>query len=213
MDVWIEFKNASKWQAKALFRNFFPSSDADVGTVDDEPVLEMPVPPSPTNSTLSTLFSDAFSGLSSASGSESPSLSAASLSRPGTDTPATPITPLKDGDDARALLPPAMEEHLVACAQARKPLSAMRLEQLAADFAEAIPDEEFSVAALQGCECSCFCCAPAPHCPFAGARLRHDRRRFVLLFRRFTLLPKRARSALRARVTTRSDYVRAWRPC
>ncbi|THU98917.1 P-loop containing nucleoside triphosphate hydrolase protein [Dendrothele bispora CBS 962.96] len=29
MDVWIEFKNASKWQAEALFRNFFPCADND----------------------------------------------------------------------------------------------------------------------------------------------------------------------------------------
>ncbi|KDR66353.1 hypothetical protein GALMADRAFT_1157881 [Galerina marginata CBS 339.88] len=29
MDVWVEFKNASKWQAEALFRNFFPSEDED----------------------------------------------------------------------------------------------------------------------------------------------------------------------------------------
>src|ERR1700728_3789155 len=35
MDVWIEFRNASKWQAEALFRNFFPSTDDD-----DEPILE-----------------------------------------------------------------------------------------------------------------------------------------------------------------------------
>ncbi|KAK1226320.1 hypothetical protein PQX77_010705 [Marasmius sp. AFHP31] len=29
MDVWVEFKNASKWQAEALFRNFFPSVEED----------------------------------------------------------------------------------------------------------------------------------------------------------------------------------------
>ncbi|KAL0069943.1 hypothetical protein AAF712_002838 [Marasmius tenuissimus] len=29
MDVWVEFKNASKWQAEALFRNFFPSVEDD----------------------------------------------------------------------------------------------------------------------------------------------------------------------------------------
>ena len=34
MDVWVEFKNASKWQAELLFRNFFPSTD------DDNEVLE-----------------------------------------------------------------------------------------------------------------------------------------------------------------------------
>ncbi|KAF4610002.1 hypothetical protein D9613_010330 [Agrocybe pediades] len=27
MDVWVEFKNATKWQAEALFRNFFPCED------------------------------------------------------------------------------------------------------------------------------------------------------------------------------------------
>ena len=47
-----------------------------------------------------------------------------------------------------------MEEHLAACAAARKPLSAAQLERLACVFAENIPDEEFSVAALQGCKCS-----------------------------------------------------------
>ena len=29
MDVWVEFKDASKWQAEALFRNFFPSAEED----------------------------------------------------------------------------------------------------------------------------------------------------------------------------------------
>ncbi|KAF5331372.1 hypothetical protein D9611_011898 [Ephemerocybe angulata] len=29
MDVWIEFKNASRWQAEALFRNFFPCDEGD----------------------------------------------------------------------------------------------------------------------------------------------------------------------------------------
>ncbi|KAI0033521.1 P-loop containing nucleoside triphosphate hydrolase protein [Vararia minispora EC-137] len=145
MDVWIEFKNASKWQAKALFRNFFPSADADAAA-DDAEALEIPPPPSPTSSTFSTLFSDAFSGLSSASGSQSPSLSSTSISRQGSVR--GPSTPVKT--EGEQYLPPTMEEHLAACAQARKPLSAARLEQLATDFAEAIPDEEFSVAALQG---------------------------------------------------------------
>ena len=27
MDVWVEFKNASRWQAEALFRNFFPCEE------------------------------------------------------------------------------------------------------------------------------------------------------------------------------------------
>lgn len=153
MDVWIEFKNASKWQAKNLFRNFFPSADADAS--DDADNLDIPVPPSPSASTassgISTLFSDAFSGISSASGSQSPALSSSSLSQPGSvrGMPGTPIKAEGEGDVAQ-YIQPAMEEHLAACAQVRKPLSAARLEQLAADFGDAIPDEEFSVAALQG---------------------------------------------------------------
>ncbi|TFK20759.1 P-loop containing nucleoside triphosphate hydrolase protein [Coprinopsis marcescibilis] len=38
MDVWIEFKNASKWQAEALFRNFFPAAEEedDEAEIDEE---------------------------------------------------------------------------------------------------------------------------------------------------------------------------------
>lgn len=28
-DVWVEFRNASKWQAELLFRDFFPLTDGD----------------------------------------------------------------------------------------------------------------------------------------------------------------------------------------
>jgi chaperone BCS1 len=50
----------------------------------------------------------------------------------------------------------AVEEHVAACAHVVPPLSAARLAQLAKDFADSIPDEGFSVAALQGCEYSFF---------------------------------------------------------
>ncbi|EPQ56811.1 P-loop containing nucleoside triphosphate hydrolase protein, partial [Gloeophyllum trabeum ATCC 11539] len=36
MDVWIEFKNASKWQAEQLFRNFFPSTDDEGNSGADD---------------------------------------------------------------------------------------------------------------------------------------------------------------------------------
>ena len=36
MDVWVEFRNASKWQAELLFRNFFPSIDDDDEIVGDD---------------------------------------------------------------------------------------------------------------------------------------------------------------------------------
>ena len=64
MDVWIEFKHASKWQAEALFRNFFPSiEDCEFNDIDptmlDEISLDetsefisgSPVPASPISNT------------------------------------------------------------------------------------------------------------------------------------------------------------------
>ena len=84
MDVWVEFRNASKWQAELLFRNFFPAADGDCDT--ESITLEMPSPPSPAvpapgtpSSTLSSLFSETFAGLSSAS-SSSTSISLPSVS-------------------------------------------------------------------------------------------------------------------------------------
>ena len=144
----------SKWQAKGLFQNFFPAADGESDT--DSITLEMPSPPSPApapgtpSSTLSSLFSETFAGLSSASSS------AASPSTPSTSRRGSVAqTPSKNLDESAEAEKRAMEEHLAACAAARKPLSAAQLERLACVFAENIPDEEFSVAALQGCEC-CF---------------------------------------------------------
>ena len=52
-----------------------------------------------------------------------------------------------------------VEEHVTACAHVAPPLSAAHLAQLTKQFADAIPDEGFSIAVLQGCEypmaCSC----------------------------------------------------------
>ncbi|TFY77779.1 hypothetical protein EWM64_g6233, partial [Hericium alpestre] len=135
MDVWIEFKNASRWQAEALFRNFFPSSDAEPATpAEKELVLDaaeleginIPSPPSPASSTLSTLFSDAFSGLSSmspgspsGSGSGTPSIS--SVSSPGSTSRRSMSVSGPDSKNAfgaknEAYVPPAVEEHIAACA-------------------------------------------------------------------------------------------------
>ncbi|KAI9459906.1 P-loop containing nucleoside triphosphate hydrolase protein [Lactarius psammicola] len=165
MDVWIEFKNASKFQAEHLFRNFFPSADADAALASNieletelEP-LEMPAPSSPATSQLSSLFSEALSGLSTAS-SRSGSLSP--LSSP---TPAGSHSRSRRSESVSSRVggakseisevpSPAVEEHVAACAHAAPPLSAAQLAQLAKQFADSIPDEGFSVAALQGCECS-----------------------------------------------------------
>ncbi|KAI0043678.1 P-loop containing nucleoside triphosphate hydrolase protein [Auriscalpium vulgare] len=152
MDVWIEFKNASKWQAEALFRNFFPSAEAEMPLDDtDLEPLEIPSPPSPASSQLSSLSSDAFFGLSSAS---TPSLSGLSspptASRPSSRRSESISSRSGAGAKNEAYLPPAVEEHVAACAHSAPPLSAARLALLAKEFADSIPDEEFSVAALQG---------------------------------------------------------------
>lgn len=159
MDVWIEFKNASKFQAEHLFRNFFPSSDAEMAAnieleTELEP-LEMPAPSSPTTSQLSSLFSEALSGLSSAS-SRSGSLSPLSSPTPGGSRRRSDSVSSRAGAKSEAEtseISSAVEEHVAACAHAAPPLSAARLAQLAKQFADSIPDEGFSVAALQGCEC------------------------------------------------------------
>ena len=94
MDVWINFKNATKWQAEGIFKCFFPSAAA------------------------------------AASGAAS------------TETDGTP------GPDEGA--------QQLAQSRRKQPihgvplLSAEELEALAKKFAEAIPEDEMSVASLQG---------------------------------------------------------------
>ncbi|TFK90646.1 P-loop containing nucleoside triphosphate hydrolase protein [Polyporus arcularius HHB13444] len=178
MDVWIEFKNASKWQAELLFRNFFPSTDEDNAPIEgDLDSIELPMtPPSPSaaSSSGSTLFSTISSTYSSVPTSPS-----------GSSTPLSPLSSMPDGLPARsrtsstaglstgatkgkertrtvsdagllnqAYLPPPVEAEIMDAKHSAKPLDGATLAALAKKFADSIPDEEFSVAALQGCECS-----------------------------------------------------------
>lgn len=160
MDVWIEFKNASKWQAELLFRNFFPSTDEDNVELEGElEGIELPVPPSPTES--SSGVSSLFSSLSSPTGSSMslPTFGSTTASEPSTSPP-TPSTshsklkatkaPVVDGLKNQAYLPPAVEEEIASCKHSAPPLDGETLAKLGKAFADAIPDEEFSVAALQG---------------------------------------------------------------
>jgi chaperone BCS1 len=161
MDVWIEFKNASKWQAEALFRNFFPSTEDDEDGDDEGDItleggvldgIDLPNPPSSpttTTTTASTTWSLSQSRSSSSTCLSSPPASSPS---PSNDKLPTPM-PLGDfGSKNTAYLPPPVEEHIAASQHSAKPLDAATLAMLAKRFADAIPDEEFSVAALQGCE-------------------------------------------------------------
>ncbi|RDB24217.1 putative mitochondrial chaperone BCS1-B [Hypsizygus marmoreus] len=162
MDVWVEFKNASKWQAEALFRNFFPSTDDDLmeGEVDVVP----PPAPSPSihvaTQSSSSLWSmsPSFSSSSVASSFSSTPLSSSSSSPVSTNVPLFPNTaasmttePLPQfGASNQAYLPPPVEEHILASQHSAKPLDGVTLAMLAKKFADGVPEEEFSVAALQG---------------------------------------------------------------
>lgn len=52
----------------------------------------------------------------------------------------------------QAYLPPPVEEEIAAFKHTAPPLDGVTLSKLAKQFADAIPDEEFSVASLQGCK-------------------------------------------------------------
>lgn len=150
MDVWVEFKNASKWQAEALFRNFFPSTedqeaiDKDDITLDPGELAGIEIPSSPVSSSSGSGASTLWSLSPSFSGSTSSLVSAVtSASQKSKDT---------FGSQNTAYLPPPIEEHIAAFQHSAKPLDAAKLAHLAKQFADSIPEEEFSVAALQGCE-------------------------------------------------------------
>jgi len=121
MDVWIEFRNASKFQAEGLFRNFFPAAEESDG-------VDLPTP---------TLFSASSMSTSTPVPEGPKPVSTSTDTSPATDAPKS----LKD-------TLPSLES---ASALGSTPLTAARLSELAKIFADSIPEEEFSVAELQGC--------------------------------------------------------------
>jgi chaperone BCS1 len=155
MDVWIEFRNASKWQAEALFRNFFPSTDEDNVVLEgDLEGVDLPGPAPPPQSPLTSP-----SSISSTLWSMSPSFSSSSSDLSSSPSPSPSVAvpgPEVFGAKNQAYMPPAVEEHIAACQHSAKPLDGAKLAGLAKMFADSIPDEEFSVAALQGCEFADF---------------------------------------------------------
>lgn len=124
MDVWIEFRNASKFQAEGLFRNFFP--------VAEEFEAE------------STPSSSLFSSYNSSTAATPPT----APTTPAPSTPSTSATP--SADAAPQSLKDALPTLESASSLGTTLLDAARLSELAKAFAEAVPNEEFSVAELQG---------------------------------------------------------------
>lgn len=200
MDVWIEFRNASKWQAEALFRNFFPCAEDEI-PIDESELegVEIPVEinegpkspskayvatpstptsssststlphlsPSPSTSGVSSLWSLASSAtslISPLSGSaveQNPS--ASPITKAEATTPKKP-TPAQNGligseqfgASNTAYRPPPPAESVLNSRHSAAPLDKKALNDLAKKFADGIPEEEFSVAGLQGCELCLF---------------------------------------------------------
>ncbi|QRW08447.1 mitochondrial chaperone BCS1 [Ceratobasidium sp. AG-Ba] len=109
MDVWIEFKNASKWQAEQLFNNFFPASSADSIPPGPPPTIEEE------KRAAGIPVDDCECKCKGHSQDQK----------------------MTDGTSTPTLSP-------------SKPLDAATLAQLAKKFSASIPDDEFSVASLQG---------------------------------------------------------------
>lgn len=155
MDVWVEFKNASKWQAEALFRNFFPSTEEDEPTEAELASIVLPSPSSvpvtpsdltsnPDSDAMFTMGSSLPSSASSTSISSMTTRESSVRSRTMSEvgTPSTSSTP--------KYLPPAVEDEIVEFQHSAPPIDAAMLSRLARQFADSIPEDEFSVAALQG---------------------------------------------------------------
>lgn len=124
MDVWVEFRNASKYQAEGLFRNFFPAHEDDI----EIKVESIPVDSdgTPSLSRTDSMISSASSSATTSTGTSTPSTKGALISQE-----AAPSLEHASPLDAERLTP-------------------ARLSELAKLFADSIPEEEFSVAALQG---------------------------------------------------------------
>ncbi|KAJ7457828.1 P-loop containing nucleoside triphosphate hydrolase protein [Mycena latifolia] len=144
MDVWVEFKNSSKWQAEALFRNFFPSTDEDELPLDDGEI-ELPGTPQSASASTSSLWS-ASTLTSSSSGSSAGGSPAAKKAAAPKEVPALP----QFGSSNKAYLPPPVAPEIVSAQHSARPLDGKTLAGLAKRFADSIPEGEFSVAALQG---------------------------------------------------------------
>ena len=192
MDVWVEFKNASRWQAEALFRNFFPSeeeeelaSDEEIEGLDIDKNLHVHARvgranvrtfvPSPEEATrdlsvsseqhvsapspiwsLSTSIASSATSLISGQSSLLQSLPTASLPSSFSGTPIQSPSPCPSsqfGATNTAYLPPPPEPKVTV-----KALDKKTLALLAKKFADGVPEEEFSVASLQGCESILLIC-------------------------------------------------------
>ncbi|KAL5532989.1 hypothetical protein ACEPAF_4763 [Sanghuangporus sanghuang] len=152
MDVWIEFKNASPWQAEALFRNFFPCAEDEAeaiiereGELDGISLPSVPGTPTTTASSGSGSLSDISSFSMNTSSSSVSSVGTPSMKPESSSPPRTGF-----GSQNTAYLPPPPDPEIASASHSARPLDRATLSRLAKQFADSIPKDEFSVAALQG---------------------------------------------------------------
>ena len=96
----------------------------------------MSVPSSPAAGQLSSLFSEALSSLSSASSCSGSLSPLSSPTPPGTSSRRNESLCSQVGSSEISEISSSIEEHVAACAHAVPPLSAVRLAQLAKQFAD-----------------------------------------------------------------------------
>lgn len=171
MDVWVEFKNASKWQAELLFHNFFSEVEEEMRGTQPQPSAEEIAAMEKEFAFLEAQqkladqqAKDAAengvkvqrptpAGAAAASGTEAedkesfvPADGSVPSSMAGVEAMVTAIEAKEaDSESPFALTPPPLE-------RPRAPLGPAKIAALARQFGSAIPDAEHSVASLQGCE-------------------------------------------------------------
>ncbi|KAF8322221.1 P-loop containing nucleoside triphosphate hydrolase protein, partial [Clavulina sp. PMI_390] len=138
MDVWVEFKNASQWQAEGLYTNFF--SEVEQAAAAKENGLKV-------QRVAGETTAGAAGGKDAEASKESfvPKNGSAPSSMAGVEAMVSAIEAKEEQEQVKdfMLTPPPLERPV-------KTLGPAKIAALAKQFAAAIPDEEHSVASLQG---------------------------------------------------------------
>jgi chaperone BCS1 len=124
MDVWVNFTNATRWQAEGIFKCFFPSrkQQEEAANSDDGHEAALEITPPATPAPTAAKVSSSWNPLSWAGATAVPPSAIA-------------ITPVPKKKKAGPQVPLLEDEEIA---------------ELAKEFAAAIPEDEMSVASLQG---------------------------------------------------------------
>lgn len=173
MDVWVEFKNASKWQAELLFTNFFseveeemrsvqpPPSEAEIAAMEKEFAFLEAQQKLADQQAKDAVSNGVRVQRATVGGEEDrdsfiPQDGTMPSSMAGVEAmvsaveakeaqESTPEPSTSGTSTPYGLLPPPLE-------RPRAPLGPAKIAALARQFGASIPDGEHSVASLQGCQ-------------------------------------------------------------